>query len=95
MIQKFCLAHLSALHFVLSCEVTAWSANNKFTRQPVLCVFSNEGDQLSSAILEIIWSEPTLHFFKSAIMFLLRLVSNFCEFLWGVSKGIGGVCVLY
>ena len=75
------LPHLSALLFVLSCEIIAWSADIQPTSSPgnliVLSVFSNEGDQLSSAILEIIWSQPTLHFFKSAIMYFLILV-DFC-----------------
>ena len=62
------LPHLSALmRFVLSGEIIiAWSADIEATsspcRQLVLSVFSNEGDQSSSTILEIIWSEPTLHF---------------------------------
>ena len=53
------LPHLSALRFVLSGEIIiALSANIEATsspcRQLVLSVFSNEGDQSSSTIFEII-----------------------------------------
>ena len=34
------------------------------TIQLLLSDLSDEGDESSSAILEIIWSESTLHFFK-------------------------------
>ena len=96
------LPHLYALHFCAEwwnnyC-IECWHWSNKFIRQLVLGVFSNEGDQSSSTILEIILSERTLHFFEvchhACIVLhkgLFQILVNFCE---GSVRGSEGFCTV-
>jgi len=73
-----------------------WYWSNKFTRQLVLSVVSNEGDQSSSTILEInffFYGQNQLFIMYCTVLRkdLFQILVNFCE---GSVRGSEGYCTV-
>ena len=93
---------LSALCFVLTGEIIiSLSANTEATSSPgILCWVSSPMKKISHLLPPLKLYGQNQHFIFWSLLSCTseRLVSNFGEFLWGVSKGvckgIRGVCTV-